>query len=83
MNLTNPQLNEACTEPHFTATDGFPGYRLDLVNGLAVSLSWRQRLPDMKFPADPVSRRAWTGREMSEAVSNTTVESGFIFCMTG
>ncbi len=70
MKLTNPQLNEARTEPHLTVTNGFPGYRLNFVNSLVGCLSWRQRLPDMKFPADPESRRAWTGREMSEAVSN-------------
>lgn len=37
----------------------------------------------MKFPADPVSRRAWTGIEVVEEVSITIVDSGFIFWTMG
>ncbi len=46
-------------------------------------LSWRQRLPDMKLPADPESRRAWTGREIWWVISVTTIVSGDMFWGTG
>ncbi len=47
--------------------------------GVVGSLSWRQRLPEMKFPADPESRRACTEMEMSKTVNCTTAVSGCIF----
>jgi len=51
--------------------------------GVVLSLSCRQRAPEMKLPADPESRSATTGRETSAAVRFTTVVSGFNLFMEG
>ncbi|ROL44466.1 hypothetical protein DPX16_20735 [Anabarilius grahami] len=56
-------------------TVGFSRYRVDLV--------YLQRAPEMKFPADPESRRALTGRQKSAAVRFTTIVSGFILFNVG
>ncbi len=45
--------------------------------------SWRQRVPEMKFPDDPELIRAVTGRDTLEAVSWITVESGYILGLDG
>ncbi len=41
-------------------------------------LSWRQRFPEIKFPTDPESRRAWTGTQTLEAVRITMIVRGCI-----
>lgn len=55
-----------------------------MVSVVAVgSWSWRQRSPEMKFPADPEPRRVVTGRVMWAAVSWALVVSGFILIGDG
>ncbi len=46
-------------------------------------LSWRLRVPVMKFPAEPESMRAVTGKDTFKAVSWTTVVSGHILVTCG
>lgn len=46
-------------------------------------MSWRQRVLEIKFPADPELRREWTGLETSKAVSITTVVGGRILKIEG
>jgi len=50
---------------------------------VVLSLSWRQRAPETKLPADPESRRALTGMETSAAVRITMVVRDFILFIGG
>lgn len=46
-------------------------------------LSWRQRLPGMKFPAELELSRKYTGREIPAALSFTTEVRGSILTIEG
>ncbi len=56
-------------------------YKVSVVE--VVSRRWRQRLPEMKLPAEPESRRAETEITVLETISCAQVESGFIFGIEG